>query len=57
MPEGADAAMAAIRYIPRPAQHANQPQDRQPPDLHLTVFQHPGPRLPMYMRGCELEAV
>ncbi len=56
MPEGADAAMAAIRYIPRAAQHALSRKIASPRTFNITVSNIPGPRLPMYMRGCELEA-
>ena len=56
MPEGADTAMDAIRYIPRPAQHAISRRIASPRTFNLTVSNIPGPRQPMYMRGCELEA-
>jgi len=56
MPEGADAAMAAIRYIPRTAQHVLSRRIASPRTFNLTVSNIPGPREPMYMRGCELEA-
>jgi diacylglycerol O-acyltransferase len=56
MPEGADAAMAAIRYIPRAAQHALSRKIASPRTFNITVSNIPGPREPMYMRGCELEA-
>jgi len=55
MPEGGDAAMAAIRYIPRAAQHALSRRIASPRTFNLTVSNIPGPREPMYMRGCKLE--
>jgi hypothetical protein len=48
--------MAAIRYLPRPAQHALSRRIASPRTFNLTVSNIPGPREPMYMRGCELEA-
>jgi WS/DGAT/MGAT family acyltransferase len=56
VPEGGDAAMAAIRYLPRTAQHALTRRIASPRTFNLTVSNIPGPREPMYMRGCELEA-
>jgi diacylglycerol O-acyltransferase len=56
LPEGGDTAMAAIRYLPRPAQHAISRRIASPRTYNLTVSNIPGPREPMYMRGCELEA-
>jgi diacylglycerol O-acyltransferase len=56
MPEGADAAMAAVRYIPRAAQHAISRKIASSRTFNLTVSNIPGPREAMYMRGCRLEA-
>jgi hypothetical protein len=56
LPEGGDTAMAAIKYLPRPAQHAIGRMIASPKTFNLTVSNIPGPREPMYMRGCELEA-
>jgi diacylglycerol O-acyltransferase len=56
VPEGGDAAMAAIRYLPRTAQHALTRRIASPRTFNLTVSNIPGPREPMYMLGCELEA-
>jgi WS/DGAT/MGAT family acyltransferase len=56
LPEGGDTAMAAIKYLPRPAQHAISRMIASPKTFNLTVSNIPGPREPMYMRGCELEA-
>jgi diacylglycerol O-acyltransferase / wax synthase len=55
IPEGGDAAMAAIRYLPRTAQHALTRRIASPRTFNLTVSNIPGPREPMYMLGCELE--
>jgi WS/DGAT/MGAT family acyltransferase len=56
LPEGGDAAMAAIKYLPRPAQHVIGRMIASPKTFNLTVSNIPGPREPMFMRGCELEA-
>ncbi|HEY3191844.1 MAG TPA: wax ester/triacylglycerol synthase family O-acyltransferase [Solirubrobacterales bacterium] len=56
LPEGGDAAMAAIRYLPRTAQHALTRRIASPRTFNLTVSNIPGPHEPMYMLGCELEA-
>jgi WS/DGAT/MGAT family acyltransferase len=55
IPEGGDVVMAAIKYLPRPAQHAITRTIASPKTFNLTVSNIPGPRQPMYMRGCELE--
>ena len=56
IPEGGDEVMAALKYLPRPAQHAISRTIASPKTFNLTVSNIPGPREPMYMRGCELEA-
>jgi hypothetical protein len=56
IPEGGDTAMAAIKYLPRPAQHAISRMIASPKTFNMTVSNIPGPRQPMYMRGCEMEA-
>lgn len=56
IPEGGDVAMAMIKYLPRPAQHALSRRIASPRTFNLTISNIPGPREPMYMRGCELEA-
>jgi diacylglycerol O-acyltransferase / wax synthase len=56
IPEGGDAAMTAVKYLPRPAQHAITRKIASPTTFNLTVSNIPGPRQPMYMLGCELEA-
>jgi diacylglycerol O-acyltransferase len=56
IPEGGDAVMAMLKYMPRTAQHAVSRMIASPRTFNLTVSNIPGPREPMYMRGCELEA-
>ena len=56
IPQGGDAVMAALKYLPRPAQHAVARMSASPKTFNLTVSNIPGPRQPMYMRGCEMEA-
>jgi diacylglycerol O-acyltransferase / wax synthase len=56
LPEGGDAVMAMLRYMPRTAQHALSRRIASPRTFNLTVSNIPGPREPMYMLGCELEA-
>jgi WS/DGAT/MGAT family acyltransferase len=55
-PEGGDVAMTAVKYLPRPAQHAITRMIASPKTFNLTVSNIPGPRVPMYMLGCEMEA-
>lgn len=54
-PEAANAALAAIRYLPRTAQHAISRAAASPRSYNITVSNIPGPRQPMYMLGCEME--
>ena len=56
IPEGGDEVMAAVKYLPRAAQHAITRRIASPKTFNLTVSNIPGPRQPMYMLGCELEA-
>jgi diacylglycerol O-acyltransferase len=56
IPEGGDEVMAAVKYLPRPAQHVITRRIASPKTFNLTVSNIPGPREPMYMRGCPLEA-
>jgi diacylglycerol O-acyltransferase / wax synthase len=55
-PEGADDALSAARFLPRPLQHLVSRLISGPRAFNLTVSNIPGLREPMYMRGCELEA-
>ena len=56
IPEGGDIAMAAVKYMPRPAQHVITRRIASPKTFNLTVSNIPGPREPMYMLGCGMEA-
>jgi diacylglycerol O-acyltransferase len=56
LPEGGDAVMAMLKYMPRTAQHAVSRMIASPRTFNLTVSNIPGPQEPMYMSGCELEA-
>jgi len=56
LPEGGDEVMAALKYLPRPAQHVISRRIASPRTFNLTVSNIPGPRERMYMLGCELEA-
>jgi WS/DGAT/MGAT family acyltransferase len=56
IPEGGDIAMAAVKYMPRPAQHVITRRIASPKTFNLTVSNIPGPREPMYMLGCRMEA-
>jgi diacylglycerol O-acyltransferase len=55
LPAAADTALEAIKYLPRPARHILSRRIASPSTFNLTVSNIPGPREPMYMRGCELE--
>jgi diacylglycerol O-acyltransferase len=55
-PEGANAALEAVRYLPRTMQHVASRLIASPRTFNLTVSNIPGPSEPMYMRGCELRA-
>jgi diacylglycerol O-acyltransferase / wax synthase len=54
-PEGADTALKAARFAPRPLQHAISKLIASPRTFNLTVSNIPGLRQPMYMLGCKLE--
>ena len=56
LPEGGDTVMAMLKYMPRNAQHMVSRRIASPRTFNLTVSNIPGPREPMYMHGCELEA-
>jgi diacylglycerol O-acyltransferase len=56
VPEGADAALGAVRYLPRTLQHVASRLIASPRTFNLTVSNIPGPSEPMYMRGCKLRA-
>jgi WS/DGAT/MGAT family acyltransferase len=55
-PEGADAALRAFSYAPRAIKGAISRLAASPRTFNLTVSNIPGPREPLFMRGCELQA-
>jgi diacylglycerol O-acyltransferase / wax synthase len=55
-PEAADAALGAVKLLPRTARHVVSRLMASPRTFNLTVSNIPGPQEPMYLLGCELEA-
>jgi WS/DGAT/MGAT family acyltransferase len=54
---GSDAALRALGHAPRMVQHAASHLAASPRAFNLVVSNIPGPRIPLYMRGCELKEV
>jgi diacylglycerol O-acyltransferase / wax synthase len=54
---GSDAALRALGHVPRMVQHAASHLVASPRVFNLVVSNIPGPRLPLYMLGCELKEV
>lgn len=53
-PEGADALLRLIAYMPRTIQHYFSRLASSPRTFDLVVSNIPGPRQPLWMLGCEL---
>ena len=56
-PEGAQAMLDAVAYAPRTVQHAVSHAAASPRAFNLVVSNIPGPEVPLYMLGCEMEEV
>jgi WS/DGAT/MGAT family acyltransferase len=54
-PQGTDAALQALSYAPGPLQRVVSHLVASPRTFNLVVSNIPGPRIPMYLRGCALQ--
>jgi WS/DGAT/MGAT family acyltransferase len=55
LPEEADAVMRAASYAPAPVQRVLSHLIASPRTFNLVISNIPGPRIPLYLRGCRLE--
>jgi len=55
VPEEADVVMRAAGYAPMPVQRALSHLIASPRTFNLVISNIPGPRIPLYLRGCRLE--
>ncbi|MCA1682946.1 MAG: wax ester/triacylglycerol synthase family O-acyltransferase [Actinobacteria bacterium] len=53
-PEGADAVLSALALAPRPVRRLASRALASPFVSNLTISNIPGPRMPLYLMGCEL---
>ncbi|MEY2514390.1 MAG: diacylglycerol O-acyltransferase / wax synthase, partial [bacterium] len=54
-PEGADAVLNALAYAPRAVRRVASKALASPRLLNLTISNIPGPNVPLYLMGCEVE--
>jgi diacylglycerol O-acyltransferase / wax synthase len=54
-PEGGDTVMRALGFVPRPVQQLAAHAAASPRAYNLVISNIPGPREPLFMRGCRLE--
>ncbi len=54
-PEGADAVLNAVSYAPRPVRRLASKLIASPLLSNLTISNIPGPQMPVYLMGCEVE--